>query len=129
MTTGLISTVFGNGPARAQRRRWVRRSRPALWMPDAIFLDAHDNLYVGEKYGYRARWTRPRALSETLVGNGVPGFGEEGLPGEETHCNSVEVGLWVDPDGAPFGAIVLAGYDAAMRSVGLSRPSGRHKCA
>ena len=38
----------------------------------------------------------------TLVGNGVPGFGEEGLPGAQTHCNSVEAGIWADPDGSVY---------------------------
>ncbi len=32
----------------------------------------------------------------------MPGFGEEGLPGAQTHCNSVESGIWADPDGTVF---------------------------
>ena len=40
-----------------------------------------------------AGWTARRAWSQTLVGTGSPGFGEEGLPGPETRCNSCEVGL------------------------------------
>lgn len=69
-------------------------------MPDAICLDSHDNLYVGEKYGFRVRRVDARTgLVQTLVGNGVPGFGEEGRPGSATTCNSVEAGIWADPDG------------------------------
>src|SRR5262249_45947387 len=38
-------------------------------------------------------------IVRTLVGNGVPGFGEEGLPGWQTTCNSCESGIWADSDG------------------------------
>lgn len=100
--TGLISTVLGNGQ-RASNGDGGPAVEASTLMPDAIFLDAHDNLYVGEKYGYRVRKVdAATGIVQTLVGNGVPGFGEEGLPGEETHCNSVEVGIWVDPDGTLF---------------------------
>jgi sugar lactone lactonase YvrE len=72
-------------------------------MPDAICLDVHNNLYVGEKYGYRVRKVEAATgIVRTLVGNGVPGYGEEGLPGNQTHCNSVEAGIWADPDGTVF---------------------------
>lgn len=102
MQTGLISTVFGNG-----QRSAAGDGGPAissgLLMPDALCFDAHDNLYVGEKYGFRIRrMDGQTGLASTLVGNGVPGFGEEGLPGSETHCNSVEAGIWADPDGTVF---------------------------
>lgn len=100
--TGVISTVLGNGQ-RASNGDGGPAVEASTLMPDAIFLDVHDNLYVGEKYGYRVRKVdATTGIVQTLVGNGVPGFGEEGLPSEETHCNSVEVGLWVDPDGALF---------------------------
>jgi hypothetical protein len=60
----------------------------------------HDNLYVGEKYGFRIRKVDAQTgIVQTLVGNGVPGFGEEGLHGSETHCNSCEAGIWADTDG------------------------------
>jgi len=58
---------------------------------------------VGEKYGFRIRKVdAATGTVTTLVGNGVPGFGEEGLPGNQTHCNSVEAGIWADPDGTVF---------------------------
>ena len=38
----------------------------------------------------------------TLVGTGEPGFGEEGLLGVNTRCNSVEAGIYADPDGTVF---------------------------
>jgi sugar lactone lactonase YvrE len=102
MQTGIITTVLGDG-----RRSSSGDGGPALeastLMPDAICLDAHDNLYVGEKYGFRVRKVEAATgVVRTLVGDGVPGFGEEGRPGAETRCNSVEAGIWAEPDGTVF---------------------------
>ena len=69
-------------------------------MPDSLCIDAHDNMYVGEKYGYRVRRVdAATGIVSTIVGTGVPGWGEEGLHGSETRCNSCESGIWADPDG------------------------------
>ncbi|MEM7131049.1 MAG: hypothetical protein AAF702_32305 [Chloroflexota bacterium] len=102
MATGIIETVLGNG-----RRSSAGDGGPAneasTLMPDAICLDTHNNLYVGEKYGYRVRKVDAvTGIVTTVVGNGVPGFGEEGLPGAQTQCNSVEAGIWADPDGSVY---------------------------
>lgn len=102
MTTGIIATVLGNG-----RRSSAGDGGPATaagtLMPDAICLDINNNLYVGEKYGYRIRKVdATTGIVTTLVGNGVPGFGEEGLPGVQTKCNSVEAGIWADADGTVY---------------------------
>ena len=100
--SGIITTVLGNGQ-RASNGDGGPATEASTLMPDAICLDAHDNLYVGEKYGYRVRKVEAATgIVRTLVGNGVPGFGEEGLPGAETHCNSVEAGIWADPDGTVY---------------------------
>ena len=102
MQSGLITTVLGNGQ-RASNGDGGPAIEASTLMPDAICLDTHNNLYVGEKYGYRVRKVDAATGSvHTLVGNGVPGFGEEGLPGAQTHCNSVEAGIWADPDGSVY---------------------------
>jgi sugar lactone lactonase YvrE len=99
MGTGVITTVLGNG-LRSSSGDGGPASEAGTLMPDAICLDAHDNLYVGEKYGFRVRKVEAASgIVRTLVGDGVPGFGEEGLSGAETRCNSVEAGIWADPDG------------------------------
>ncbi len=99
MESGIVTTVFGNGQA-ASNGDGGPAVEASVFMPDSIYLDAHDNLYVGEKYGFRIRRVDGKTgVVETLVGTGSPGFGEEGLPGPETRCNSCEVGLWADPDG------------------------------
>ena len=72
-------------------------------MPDALCFDAHDNMYVGEKFGFRVRKVDGvTGVVTTIVGTGEPGFGEEGLHGSVTRCNSVESGIWADPDGTVF---------------------------
>lgn len=100
--SGIITTVFGIGQ-RASNGDGGPAVEASTLMPDALCLDSHGNLYVGEKYGYRIRKVSgATGIASTLVGNGVPGFGEEGLPGGQTHVNSVECGIWADPDGTVF---------------------------
>jgi sugar lactone lactonase YvrE len=100
--SGVITTVLGTGQ-RASNGDGGPANQASTLMPDAICLDVHGNLYVGEKYGYRIRKVEvATGMVRTLVGNGVPGFGEEGLPGAQTHCNSVEAGIWADPDGTVY---------------------------
>jgi sugar lactone lactonase YvrE len=99
MATGMITTVLGNGIP-ASNGDGGPATEASTLMPDAICLDAHDNLFVGEKYGYRVRKVDAvTGIVITLVGNGVPGWGEEDLHGSETTCNSVEAGICADPDG------------------------------
>ena len=99
MTTGIVSTVLGNGQ-RASNGDGGPAAEASTLMPDALCFDAHDNMYVGEKYGFRIRRVDGASgIVTTLVGTGEPGFGEEGLHGSVTRCNSVESGIWADPDG------------------------------
>jgi len=102
MQTSIITTVLGNGQ-RASNGDGGPAVEASTLMPDSICLDAQDNLYVGEKYGFRVRKVDAETgIVTTLVGNGVPGFGEEGLHGSETRCNSCESGIWADPDGTVY---------------------------
>ncbi|MBV7337387.1 hypothetical protein KFU94_55980 [Chloroflexi bacterium TSY] len=102
METGIITTVLGNGH-RSSAGDGGPAAEASTLMPDAICLDPENNLYVGEKYGYRVRKVDAMTgVVTTLVGNGVPGFGEEGLPGNQTLCNSVEAGIWADSDGTVY---------------------------
>ncbi len=100
--TGVVTTVLGNGQ-RASNGDGGPATEASTLMPDAICLDANDNLYVGEKYGFRVRKVDAESgIVTTLAGTGVPGFGEEGLHGSETHVNACEAGIWADPDGTVF---------------------------
>ena len=100
--SGIINTVLGNGQ-RASNGDGGPATEASTLMPDAICLDTGDNLYVGEKYGFRVRKVdHDTGVVRTLVGTGEPGFGEEGLLGVNTRCNSVEAGIYADPDGTVF---------------------------
>ena len=106
---GIITTVLGSpypvGVDGRRSRSSIGDGGPAtqatILMPDSIFIDGRDNLYIGEKYGFRVRRVdASTGIVETVVGTGIPGFGEDGDVGPRTQINSCECGLWVDPDGA-----------------------------
>lgn len=102
MKTGIITTVLGNGQ-RGSNGDGGLATEASVLMPDAICFDSNDNMYVGEKYGHRIRKVDHKTqVVTTLVGTGSPGFGEDGLPGNQTKCNSCESGIWADPDGSVF---------------------------
>ena len=93
MQTGTITTLLGNGQ-RASNGDGGPATEASVLMPDSICFDANDNMYVGEKYGHKVRKVDAKTgIVTTLVGTGSPGFGEEGLPGSETRCNSCESGI------------------------------------
>ena len=102
MKTGIITTVLGNGQ-RASNGDGGPAVEASTLMPDSICFDAHDNMYVGEKYGFRVRKVEAATGTvTTLVGTGVAGNGEEDVPGPESTCNSCECGIYADPDGTVF---------------------------
>jgi len=102
MKTGIISTVLGNGQ-RASNGDGELGTEAAILMPDALCFDPNDNLYVGEKYGFRLRkLDGETGRVSTLAGNGQAGWGDEGFPGPESRINSIEAGIWADPDGTVF---------------------------
>ncbi len=99
MKTGIVTTVLGDGRHSSQGDGGPA-AEASLLMPDSLCIDAHDNMYVGEKYGYRVRRVDAvTGIVSTIVGTGVSGWGEEGLHGSQTRCNSCESGIWADPDG------------------------------
>lgn len=96
---GIISTVFGTGNA-ASNGDGGPAVEASTNVPDAIFIDAHDHLYIGEAGGCMLRKVDAHSgIVTTLAGTGIPGFGAEGLPGCETKANAIESGIWADPDG------------------------------
>ena len=102
MQTGIVTTVFGNGQ-RASNGDGGPATAASTFMPDSIFLDVHDNIYVGEAWGCKLRKVDGKTgIVTTLAGNGIPGWGAEDLPGPETMCNPIESGIWADPDGTVF---------------------------
>ena len=54
MKTGIVTTFLGDGRHSSQGDGGPAVEASVL-MPDSLCIDAHDNIYVGEKYGYRVR--------------------------------------------------------------------------
>ena len=99
MKTGIVTTVLGNGQ-QGSNGDGGPATEASILLPDAMGLDVHGNLYVGEKGGYRVRKVDAETgIVTTLVGTGVPGFGDEGVPGADSPCNSPEGNIVADPDG------------------------------
>ena len=102
MRTGNITTVVGTGDA-ASYGDGGPAIDAAVHAPDAIHIDAHDNLYVGEARGCRLRKVSAATRHiATIAGNGLPGWGDDGVPATETPTNAIEAGIWADPDGTVF---------------------------
>ena len=100
--TGIVSTVLGNGD-RASNGDGGLAIKASTLMPDAICLDKYDNLYVGEKYGFRVRKVEKKSgIVTTIAGNGNAGYGSENVLATQTECNSIEVGLVADDKGNVF---------------------------
>ena len=98
MKSDIINTVLGNGQF-ASNGDGGPATEASTSMPDSIFVDSQKNIFVGEKNGFRVRKVDGKTgIVSTLVGNGTPGWGEDGLKGSETLCNSCESGLWADSD-------------------------------
>jgi len=96
--TGIVSTVFGNGDKSSNGDGGLAINASTL-MPDALCIDKKDNIYVGEKYGFRIRKIESKTgIVTTVAGNGNPGFGKEDVIATDTECNSVEVGIHVKDD-------------------------------
>ena len=97
--TGIVSTVLGNGD-RASNGDGGLAIKASTLMPDAICIDKDDNLFVGEKYGFRVRKVNKKdGIVTTIAGNGNAGYGKEGVLATETECNSIEVGILADNKG------------------------------
>ena len=129
MESGIVTTVFGNGAGSVEWRRRARGRGQRLHARRYLRSTPPTTLYVGEKYGFRIRRVDGRTgVVETLVGTGSPGFGEEGLPGPETRCNSCEVGLWADPgrDRAVVG-LLRQGPTVRRRDRHRHHRAGRHQ--
>ncbi|MBI3942888.1 MAG: hypothetical protein HY326_07730 [Chloroflexi bacterium] len=102
MQTGIITTILGTGQ-RSSNGDGGPATEASTYTPDSIFVDVHDNVYVGEARGCRVRKVDAKTgIVTTIAGTGVPGWGEEGLPGTETKSNPIECGIWADPDGTVF---------------------------
>ncbi len=95
MQTGIITTVLGNGQ-RASNGDGGPATEASTLMPDALCFDVHDNLYVGEKYGFRVRKVDGATGIVTTVLGGTSVH--DGDVATNAFLNGVE-GMDIGPDG------------------------------
>ncbi len=72
-TTGLITTVAGNGQYRAYRDGIASTDAP-LRSPDGLGVDSSGNLYFAERDRARIRRVSPNGVISTVAGTGDHGF-------------------------------------------------------
>lgn len=101
MTTGNISTVFGNGqscfPTHAQCGDTKGPLLASFSLPLTVTLDSSNNVYVSDWQGYRVReWNVTTGLVSTVAGTGNEGSTKgNGKPGDQANLDH-PAGLVVD---------------------------------
>jgi DNA-binding beta-propeller fold protein YncE len=97
LTTGIVTTVAGNGQKGAPRDGEAARSQP-LVDPRAIALDSAGTLYICERGGHALRAVDPSGRIRTVAGTGEAGFSGDGGPAREARLNGPKH-IAVDGDG------------------------------
>jgi cysteine-rich repeat protein len=91
--TGIISTVAGSGPSGIGGGGFSGDGGPAtsarLSLPSGIFVDALNNLYIGDTMNDRVRRVDGvTGIITTIAGNGSTGFSGDGGPATSATLNS-----------------------------------------
>ncbi len=73
LTSGIVTTVAGNGEKGVPRGWWAARGQP-LVDPRAIAVDANGNLYILERDGHALRVVDADGRIRTVAGTGTPGY-------------------------------------------------------
>jgi trimeric autotransporter adhesin len=97
-TTGIITTVAGNGTAGFAGDGAAAISAE-LYKPAGLAIDSAGNLYIGDEFNQRVRKVDAgTGVISTLVGNGTAGFTGDGGPANVAKMSS-PVGVSVDSAG------------------------------
>jgi hypothetical protein len=79
VTTGLISTVAGNGVGSYNGDN-IPATDAEIFGPVSLCIDKLSNLYIGEFGGSRVRKISTSGMISTYAGNGICGFGANNVP-------------------------------------------------
>ena len=79
VTTGLISTVAGNGVGSYNGDN-IPATDAEIFGPVSVCIDKISNLYIGEFGGSRVRKISTSGMISTYAGNGICGFGANNVP-------------------------------------------------
>jgi sugar lactone lactonase YvrE len=112
-TTGLISTIAGNGT-----QGFSGDGGPAIsaqvFQPGALALDQAGNLYIADVGNNRVRMITAAGTIKTVAGTGGQGFSGDGGPATSAQFSEIR-GLAVDKSGNLY--IVDAGNNRRIRKV------------
>jgi DNA-binding beta-propeller fold protein YncE len=128
LTTGIITTVAGNGQKGVPEDRADARTAP-LVDPRAVAVDAvNGKLYILERGGHALRVVGPRGKIRTVAGTGRPGFADGGGDALAAAFNGPKH-LCVDPDGivliADSGNHVIRVFVPAADKMALVAGTGK----
>ena len=97
LTTGLVTTVAGNGKKGVPADGAVATEAP-LVDPRACAVDAAGRLYVLERGGHAVRVVDPDGRIRTVVGTGKKGYSGDGGAALKATLNGPKY-LWIERDG------------------------------
>jgi sugar lactone lactonase YvrE len=97
-STGLISTVAGNGTA-GYNGDGIAATSAELDSPPRVAVDGAGNLYIADQSNNRVRMvTASTGLISTVAGNGTAGYNSDGIPATSAELNN-PYGVAVDGAG------------------------------
>jgi trimeric autotransporter adhesin len=76
-TSGIISTVAGSG-YRGFSGDGGQATSAEMYLPDWVFVDAHQNMYISDLGNNRIREVNTSGVISTYAGNGVAGYSGDG---------------------------------------------------
>jgi sugar lactone lactonase YvrE len=104
-STGLISTVAGNGTAGYNGDN-IPATSAELYYPNGVALDSAGNLYIADSDNRIREVNASTGLISTVAGNGTQGYNGDNIPATSAELN--------DPSGVALdsaGNLYIADYD------------------
>ncbi|MBW1697204.1 MAG: hypothetical protein JRH18_02790 [Deltaproteobacteria bacterium] len=130
-TTGMISTVAGNG-ASGFSGDGGPAANAQLDKPKGVWVDEQGNIYIVDTENHRIRMVDSSGIINTVAGNGVSGYSGDGGPATEAALQK-PLGIYVDASGNIYFADTLnsrirmvdtAGVITTVAGTGASGYSG-----
>src|SRR5207253_910276 len=98
-TTGIITTVAGNGSGRHSGDGGLATSTPLdCGGTCALAVNATGDLFIAGKFDYRIRKVSPEGIITTVAGTGTAGYSGDGGPAAKAQLDGV-AGMAVDVAG------------------------------
>jgi type IX secretion system substrate protein/NHL repeat-containing protein len=102
MNTGIITTVVGNGIG-TYGGDGAQATAASLYSPSGTAFDDSGNLYIADFANYRVRKVNTLGIISTIAGNGIMGWGPNGIPATATELEGPNA-VRVDAEGNVYFA-------------------------